>query len=64
MNKVSSLSGIILEDELNSLKLSKITNLSQSNLWKTLNGKVPMTFAKLVKILNGLDSEEQKMEVV
>ncbi len=64
MNKVSSLSSIVLDDELNSVKLSKITNLSQSNLWKTLNGKVPMTFAKLVKILSGLDSEEQKMEVV
>ena len=64
MNKVSSLSNIVLDDELNSVKLSKITNLSQSNLWKTLNGKVPMTFAKLVKILSGLDSEEQKMAVV
>ncbi|MBJ8151341.1 AimR family lysis-lysogeny pheromone receptor [Bacillus cereus] len=64
MNKVSSLSSIVLDDELNSVKLSKITNLSQSNLWKTLNGKVPMTFAKLVKILSGLDSEEQKMAVV
>lgn len=64
MNKVASLGGIVSGDELNSLKLSKITNLSQSNLWKTLNGKVPMTFAKLVKILRGLDSESQKMEVV
>ncbi|PEN57150.1 hypothetical protein CN596_04165 [Bacillus toyonensis] len=64
MNKVASLGGIVSGDELNSVKLSKITNLSQSNLWKTLNGKVPMTFAKLVKILSGLDSEEQRMEVV
>ncbi|PHE16392.1 hypothetical protein COF41_21310 [Bacillus toyonensis] len=64
MNKVASLGGIVSGDELNSVKLSKITNLSQSNLWKTLNGKVPMTFAKLVKILSGLDSESQKMEVV
>ncbi|MGN4711267.1 AimR family lysis-lysogeny pheromone receptor [Bacillus cereus group sp. MYBK222-1] len=64
MNKVSGLGGIVLDDELNSVKLSKITNLSQSNLWKTLNGKVPMTFAKLVKILSGLESEEQKMEIV
>ncbi len=64
MNKVSGLGGIVLDDELNSVKLSKITNLSQSNLWKTLNGKVPMTFAKLVKILSGLESEEQKMEII
>ncbi|MGY2609518.1 AimR family lysis-lysogeny pheromone receptor [Bacillus pretiosus] len=64
MNKVASLGGIVSGDDLNSVKLSKITNLSQSNLWKTLNGKVPMTFAKLVKILSGLDSENQKMEVV
>lgn len=60
MNKVASLGGIVSGDELNSVKLSKITDLSQSNLWKTLNGKVPMTFAKLVKILSGFDSEEQK----
>ncbi|PFD19269.1 hypothetical protein CN305_13740 [Bacillus cereus] len=64
MNKVLSLESIVSCDELNSVKLSKITNLSQSNLWKTLNGKVPMTFTKLVKILNGLDFEEQKIEVV
>ncbi|MDA1774751.1 AimR family lysis-lysogeny pheromone receptor [Bacillus cereus] len=64
MNKVASLGGIVSDDDFNTVKLSKMTNLSQSNLWKTLNGKVPMTFAKLVRILNGLDSEEQKMEVV
>nr|WP_245916670.1 AimR family lysis-lysogeny pheromone receptor [Bacillus fungorum] len=29
-----------------------------------MNGKVPMTFTKLMKILCGLDSEEKKMEVV
>ena len=64
MNKVISFGGIVSNDDLNSAKLSKITNLSQSNLWKTLNGKVPMTFTKLMKILGGLDSEEKKMEVV
>ncbi|HFK1785445.1 hypothetical protein COD78_15615 [Bacillus cereus] len=64
MNKVIGFGGIVPSDDLNSAKLSKVTNLSQSNLWKTLNGKVPMTFTKLMKILDGLDSEEKKMEVV
>lgn len=64
MNKAIGFGGIVSSDDLNSAKLSKITNLSQSNLWKTLNGKVPMTFTKLMKILGGLDSEERKMEVV
>ncbi|MEH7624571.1 AimR family lysis-lysogeny pheromone receptor, partial [Bacillus thuringiensis] len=64
MNKVIGFGGIVSSEDLNSAKLSKITNLSQSNLWKTLNGKVPMTFTKLMKILGGLDSEEKKMEVV
>ncbi|MCU5330670.1 AimR family lysis-lysogeny pheromone receptor [Bacillus wiedmannii] len=64
MNKVIGLEGIVSSDDMNSAKLSKITNLSQSNLWKTLNGKVPMTFTKLMKILDGFDSEEKKMEVV
>lgn len=64
MNKVISFGGIVSNDDLNSAKLSKITNLSQSNLWKTLNGKVPMNFTKLIKILGGLDCEEKRMEVV
>ncbi|MCU5376106.1 AimR family lysis-lysogeny pheromone receptor [Bacillus cereus] len=64
MNKVISFGGIVSNDDLNSAKLSKITNLSQSNLWKTLNGKVPMNFTKLIKIIGGLDCEEKKMEVV
>lgn len=64
MNKMISLGDIVSIDDLNSAKLSKRTNLSQSNLWKTMNGKVPMTFPKLMKILSGLDSEEKRMEVV
>ena len=64
MNKVIGLGDIVSFDDFNSAKLSKKTNLSQSNLWKTMNGKVPMTFTKLMKILSGLDFEEKKMEVV
>lgn len=64
MNRVKGFESIVSSEDLSSAKLAKATSLSQSNLWKTLNGKVPMTFTKLVKILGGIDSEDKKIEVV
>ncbi|PED84341.1 hypothetical protein CON65_02600 [Bacillus pseudomycoides] len=64
MKNMLNIEDIISTDDFNSAKLSKLTSLSQSNLWKTINGKVPMTFTKLMKILSGIESEVKKMEVV
>ncbi len=64
MRDCINLEEIVPEKDITLTKLSKITHLSQSNLWKTINGQVPMNFSKLMKILVNTETEDQKMEIV
>ena len=60
----TNLSNIVVEKDITPTKLSKITSLSQSNLWKTMNGQVPMNFSKLMKILVSTENENEKIKTV
>ncbi|MBD8076297.1 AimR family lysis-lysogeny pheromone receptor [Bacillus thuringiensis] len=64
MQNCTSLSNIVVEKDITPTKLSKITSLSQSNLWKTMNGQVPMNFSKLMKILVSTENENEKIKTV
>ncbi|MEH7457545.1 AimR family lysis-lysogeny pheromone receptor [Bacillus sp. JJ1127] len=64
MHDCINLEDVVPEKDITPTKLSKITHLSQSNLWKTINGQVPMTFSKLMKMIVSTDTEDQKMDIV
>ncbi|PHD18303.1 hypothetical protein COF37_26230 [Bacillus wiedmannii] len=64
MQECINLGDIAVEKDITPTQLSKITSLSQSNLWKTMNGQVPMNFSKLMKILVSMENETEKMNTV
>lgn len=64
MQDCINLGAIVVEKDITSTKLSKITSLSQANMWKTMNGQVPMNFSKLMKILVNTENENENMKIV